>query len=76
MLRRRKTAGLGLQRVQVSEQEPRLWGLASGGLGPSPLLSTFLLQFAPFLKDVDRMGALLWFPPDWDLPQDGVLPAI
>lgn len=53
MLRRRKTAGLGLQRVQVSEQEPRLWGLASGGLGPSSLLSTFLLQFAPFLKDAD-----------------------
>ena len=59
----------GVQRFRGSEQYLREGALGSGVRG-------FLLQFACLLNDDNWLGVLLCFPPEWDLPQGGVLLAI
>lgn len=63
MLRKRKTLVGGFRGCTTSGEGT---GVGSGGLGPSPSPPTVWLQFAPSLNGEDCMGALLWFPPDWD----------
>lgn len=52
MLRERKTSGRGFGGCRPLSST----GGGGGALGPPPLLSTVLLQFAPFLSAEDWMG--------------------